>query len=205
LEVEGRGCDAKGSSESSSSASFGTELVSASEVSGLKLGKRLRIEAALNLAPSLFPLFALPFPANGFVDFLTPLEFLLVEVMPFALLVEPFGRPFAFGAEGVDVEGRGGLKGFGGIFAASLLFSLSIFSCLSCSGSSKSAATVFSVSISPLRLVPSAHPFLLRSSRCLFRPRELVEREVSCRGKGESILYVGWRWSVERGCGAGDN
>jgi hypothetical protein len=156
LEVEGRGCDAKGSSESSSSASFGTELVSASEVSGLKLGKRLRIEAALNLTPSLFPLFALPFPTEDFVDFLTPFEFLLVEVLSFALFVEPFGRPFAFGAGGVDVEGRGGLKGFGGIFAALPLFSLSlsIFSFLSCSGSSKSAVAVFPVSISPLQCFP---------------------------------------------------
>ena len=70
-------------------------------MSGDKLGSKDRTLAALNLS------FPFPLPLLAEADFLTPF-------VDFGLFVELFGRPF-FGADAEVEEGRGGLKGLGGI------------------------------------------------------------------------------------------
>ena len=82
-------------------------------MSGLRLGSKLLALTALNL--SLSPLVPLLFllTLSLLFDFVIEAEVGL-EV---GLFMEPFGRPLGLGVEAeAEVLGRGGLKGFGGIF-----------------------------------------------------------------------------------------
>ncbi len=47
------------------------------------------------------------------------LRFVIEVEVPLLLFVAPFGRPLGFEVDGVEVVGRGGLKGFGGIVPSS--------------------------------------------------------------------------------------
>jgi hypothetical protein len=103
-----RGCEEKGSSESSG----GFEFEGCGE-SGDRLGSKLLALTVLALSFSFSISFPFPFPLSGFLFFLTfstPLP-LPVAVVDFLFPVEPFGRPLAL----VEVWGRGGLNGLGAI------------------------------------------------------------------------------------------